>query len=231
MIVKVEAYSPEGFKVCFEANVHNMKEARKFTQVAAQSGFTPEPPEAGATETETITSVIRREKINDDGTVTPIIDMYPNWRGEYGQYRFVGVYLNSDEDVRQFEHHSGLKVQDLPLFDSQTPWKRHPQRPKSQEVKCKPFIAIKRFTGEEKEIEGKLQKVYRLIGYEEIAPPADPEPDPQRPASSPPASGQPKPTLMPQPLRGQRLPLSTPPRPAAPPSAAHPGAPLASTHR
>jgi hypothetical protein len=223
MIVKVEAYSPEGLKVTLETNVHNMREALQFTQAAAKSGFTSEPLEAGAIETETISSVIRREKTNDDGSVTPIIDMYPPWRGKNGQFRFCGVYLNSEEDVRQFEHYSGLRVKDLPLFDSQTPWKRHPQRPKAQEVKCKPFTAVKRFTGEEKEIEGKLQKVYRLVRYEEIDPPA--EPALSRSAASTPISSPQKPTLLPQ-QRGQRLPPSVPSHPAAPPSAAHPGSPF-----
>lgn len=56
--------------------------------------------------------VVRRVKANDDGTETPVIDLYP----PRANFRILGVYLNDEGAVRAFEQAAGLTLVDLPLY-------------------------------------------------------------------------------------------------------------------
>jgi hypothetical protein len=187
MNVTFEGYSPEGFKMTFSHQFSTFREALDFTANAIKSGVTPVVPDAEAYKEETIVTVIRREKINDDESVTPIIDMYPAWKGEYGQFRFVGVYLNTAADIEAFEMQSGLSLDAIPLYDSQAPLQRKQGRRDRKETTCRPFVARKRVTGE-KEIDGETQKVWKFVGYGSNAVPSaapattDPTPSPDTPA-------------------------------------------------
>lgn len=187
MNVTFEGYSPEGFKMIFAHEFRTFREALDFTASAVKSGVTPAAPDLDAYKEETITTVIRREKINDDGSVTPVIDMYPAWKGDYGQFRFVGVYLNTQADKETFEMNAGLSVDAIPLYDSQAPLQRKQGRTARSETPCRPFVARKRVTGE-KEIDGETQKVWKFVGYGAAATPAtspaatDPTPSPDAPA-------------------------------------------------
>lgn len=222
MNMTVKAFSPEGFEITLSADVRSMGEALQFTANAAQAGFTP-VPEVGKRKSEIITVVIRREKVNDDGSVTPVVDLYPAWGvRNYGQYRFSFVYLNSEAQIREFEDRAWVKLDDMPLFDNQQPYKRHPKRKASMEVVCKPFVAIKEYGGE-KDIGGRMQHTWDFAGYGEIPGKAD--------AAPAPATAQ-KPTLPPQ-NKTARPPVQLPPpgqiRPAVPPQSAIPtnqGSPL-----
>lgn len=62
---------------------------------------------------EQIGFVVRREKENGDSTATPLVDLY----GTQDNYRKVGIYLNTDADVAQFEAATGLRLSNLPLYD------------------------------------------------------------------------------------------------------------------
>jgi hypothetical protein len=201
MNIKVEGYSPDGFKVTLEGNVANFHAAQRFAQDALRAGFTPTAPDIGKRKNEIITTVIRREHIDEKGKVTPVVDLYPSWGvRDYGQFRFVGMYLNSEEDIRQFESRSGVKLADLPLYNGQNPWKRNQQRPASYEIKCKPFVAVKEYEGE-KEIGGKMQQVWKFVRYGEMPTAAAPDPAPvappvQRPTLPAPSTKQaPRPAM------------------------------------
>jgi hypothetical protein len=52
-------------------------------------------------------------KTNDDGSETPVIDLYP----ERANFRILVLYLNTEQDVRAFETACGVHLQDLPLYD------------------------------------------------------------------------------------------------------------------
>jgi len=99
---------------------------------------------------ETITTVVRREHINQQsGVVTPVIDMYPDF-GEggdppYGTYRFTGHYLNKPADIERFLMLSGFDdLDELPLYDSQGPLQRTPGRDHRCEILVhRSFQAIK----------------------------------------------------------------------------------------
>jgi hypothetical protein len=57
--------------------------------------------------------VARRQKKNDDGTTTPVLDLYSPH--EAMKFKYLSVYLNTPDDVTAFEVASGLKVNGLPL--------------------------------------------------------------------------------------------------------------------
>lgn len=128
----------------------------------------PDPAEVTGEKTETITCVVKRMHVGKDNRETPVVDFYPSWQGEYGQYRFVGVYLNTPEQVAEFEQHSGLKLADMPLYDSQAPLQRSASRRNKAEIDCTPFTARKLPDGE-KVIDGKPQIVWKFAGYAEAA--------------------------------------------------------------
>jgi len=201
MNITLNAYSPDGFKVTLTADVLTMKDALAFSDAAAKSGFTLTPVERRE---ELITTVVRREHVDDKGSVTPVIDMYPTWKGDYGQFRFTGVYLNTPDDIAQFEAHAGLRLTDIPLYDSEMPLKRKTVRMNPVETKCKPFMALKRAAGE-KEIDGTLQVVWKFAGYASAASSipvtvTDSTPSPDAPlASRPvlPAAGSMRPASVP----------------------------------
>jgi hypothetical protein len=62
---------------------------------------------------EQIGFVVRREKENEDKTVTPVIDLYP----AQGNFRVLGIYLNTAEEEIAFQQATGLKIFSLPLYD------------------------------------------------------------------------------------------------------------------
>lgn len=146
---------------------------------------------------ETITTVVRRVHVDDKGTETPLLDFYPDWRGNFGQYHFCGVYLNTPEDISQFEKHSGLKLQDIPIYESQGPMKRTKGRTHRCEIRCKmPFKATKSPTTQ-KEIDGKLEMQYKFAGYSS----ADKQPETPLPQPPPPPAQQPGPRVLDKPAQ------------------------------
>jgi len=62
---------------------------------------------------ETIVGVVRRAKANDDGSETPVIDLYP----DRANFRILGIYLNNEQDIQAFEKAVGVKLRDLPLYE------------------------------------------------------------------------------------------------------------------
>lgn len=62
---------------------------------------------------EQIGFAVRREKANDDGSATPIVDVYP----VNGNFRILGIYLNASDDVTAFETATGLRIASMPLYD------------------------------------------------------------------------------------------------------------------
>lgn len=81
----------------------------------------------GVFKTVQIAAVMRRKHTNKkDGSVVDIIDMYPPWNssGTYGRMKAVHEYLDHDWQTKRFEDYSGLKVDDIPVYDGQTAFVR-----------------------------------------------------------------------------------------------------------
>ncbi len=62
---------------------------------------------------EEIRHVVRRVKNNDDGSETPVIDLYP----ERANFRILGMYLNTPADVQTFESVCRVRLSELPLYE------------------------------------------------------------------------------------------------------------------
>ena len=58
--------------------------------------------------------VLRRSKDNQDGSETPIIDLYS--ANDQLTWKVLSVYLNTDDDVAAFERAAGVRLTDIPLF-------------------------------------------------------------------------------------------------------------------
>lgn len=87
------------------------------------AGWLPNPAslEDGEQEHE-IGAVLRCVQFNDDESETPVIDLYP--ANDRLKYKLLRVYLNTAEDIKAFEKSCGVKLADLPLYESNTGIKR-----------------------------------------------------------------------------------------------------------
>lgn len=105
-------------KVSFTFPIRNEMEAyaqaKAITDKLIADGFTLHEPGLDVGEVkEQVGYVSRRQKKNDDATITPIIDVYsPN---EAMKFKFISVYLNTSDNVADFEKASGHKLSSLPL--------------------------------------------------------------------------------------------------------------------
>lgn len=61
---------------------------------------------------EEVSMFVRREKAEDDGTFTPIIDMYNNT----GKFRIIHAYLNDEVAIKDFEAATGIELLGMPLW-------------------------------------------------------------------------------------------------------------------
>ena len=141
---------------------------------------------------EMIVTVMRREKPADG---TPIIDFYPAWStggGDepFGTYKYLHIYLNLDNPqlTADFLAASGFKsLNDIPLYDGQSPLKRTKGRvhPKETAVPT-PFFVVKKQGDEKIGSDGQPYRPWEFVRYENGG-----TSQPQRPAA--PATGFPIP--------------------------------------
>lgn len=165
-------YSTSGFELPqIVVRAETPEELATLLRGLATNGITatpPDPSEVTGEKSETITVIVKRIHIGKNNQETPVIDLYPNWQGDYGQYRFVGVYLNTPDQITEFEQHAGVRVADLPVYESQAPLQRNAARRNRCEIACTPFLARKAPDGE-KEIDGKVQQTYKFGGFAPLA--------------------------------------------------------------
>lgn len=114
---------PNGAKVSFTLPVNldtAFEEALAFTNAMLAKGFTQsEPGLEDGEKREQIGYVALREKTNNDGTITPVLDIYVN--NDRMKFRFLAVYLDTDEDIKAFETVSGLRVVNIPVNPTDSP--------------------------------------------------------------------------------------------------------------
>lgn len=129
--IQIKAYTSDGFEVVFTLpNAAVADAAAKLAQVRA-AGYLAYQPEPVESERQPIMSVMHH--LGESGS--PVIAAYPAWKyeGKYGEYKFASIYLDSPEDIAQFEAQSGLKLDDIPLCDGEAGVrrkynaKRHPK--------------------------------------------------------------------------------------------------------
>ena len=117
-------YHPRGPKVRLPVHagyqeplgfVYDAHEALAAVDQYLDAGWLIDAPglEAGERKEE-IGYVVRRSKENQDGTETPIVDLYDADDGR--KFKLLSVYLNTDDDRAAFERASGLRLNDIPLY-------------------------------------------------------------------------------------------------------------------
>jgi hypothetical protein len=95
------------------------------------AGFTPDAVQT-AVQTAVIDRVVRRQHVRD-GRRTPVIDMY-----QVGQQkRFLGVYLNTPQEIEAFEAAAGARLESLPLCDADAPLQLDVE---AQQERAKKFV-------------------------------------------------------------------------------------------
>jgi predicted nucleic acid-binding Zn finger protein len=119
-------YHPSGVQVTLPIPLVGMitreqaKAASQSVDAYLASGWMPDLAGLEQGETlELITHIVRRQKKDDEGGVTPLVDLYAN-----GNFRLLSVYLNNVEDLEAFKSVFGFPVADLPLCASKVPLKR-----------------------------------------------------------------------------------------------------------
>jgi hypothetical protein len=85
-----------------------------------QTGWLPDVNGLEQGETlEKVSHLCRREKRNDDGTTSQLVDVYTG-----GNFRTVCVYHDDQDDLETFKAAFGYPVTDIPLYDGDVPIER-----------------------------------------------------------------------------------------------------------
>lgn len=151
-------------------------ETYKLTPLTGQAASTSAAPAADGSviETKKAHTFIRRNQRNKNpkpgqGQTTPIIDIYPPYvrgaNGVYGVYPLCSVWLNSDEQIAEFEKATGLVLADLPLYASQTPAMRDPDYVADWEIGLESPIDIQIKTSPKTKEDGTPGKQVRLHSW------------------------------------------------------------------
>ena len=131
----IRAFTSDGFQVSLTFAVTTAAEAVAKLAEVREAGFLASQPESQGGERQAIASVMRH--LSDKGT--PVVAAYPAWKYEwkYGEYKFASLYMDSPEDIVQFEAQSGLKLEDIPLSDGEAGVRRRfgSKNPKEMAVK------------------------------------------------------------------------------------------------
>jgi len=112
-----KAYHPSGLLVRLPLTGQPTDYVGMLANVTAAlaAGFLAVAPGAGEGEhKDEVGYVVKREKENQDHTVTPVIDLYV--ADDAMKFATLSVYLNTAEQVAAFEFASGVKVSALPLY-------------------------------------------------------------------------------------------------------------------
>lgn len=163
-----KVWAPQGVDVIVRTPVSNPHALLTLITDYMSAGFSANPPGIINLESDeqkkTIAIAVRREKRNDDGSVSPVIDVY----ADRDQYRFTSIYLDTPDEITDFEAHAGVKLANMPLYESQSPLQRDLMHQHRVEVACKPFDAIRRENGEQN-IGGVTRMTYRFDRYADSA--------------------------------------------------------------
>lgn len=117
----VKGYTADGFQVSITLAVDPANLAQWIANAmnAIRAGGI-HPREQGSEPgelTETLFAVIRRSKVNDDGSETPVMDLY----SEQFEFKVLHVYLNTKDDVQAFVSATGLTLDSIPYYEGNAP--------------------------------------------------------------------------------------------------------------
>ncbi len=109
-----KVYHPSGLQVTLPMPV-DPAVAFVHVQTILETGWLVIAPSLEAGEQlEEIAYVVRKSKFNDDDTETPILDAYT----ERGNFRMVGIYLNTANDIEAFIQAAGVTLDKIPMYEA-----------------------------------------------------------------------------------------------------------------
>lgn len=117
-VTNTRLYHRSGAAVSIALEGSLPEEIDKAIQGFLDAGFTVLAPglEEGE-QKEEVGFVVRREKFNQDKSVTPIVDLYANH--DAMKHPILSIYLNTQEDVSAFEVAAGTRLISLPLYEGE----------------------------------------------------------------------------------------------------------------
>jgi len=133
---------------------------------------------------ETISAVVRRAKVNKDESETPVIDLYP----DRANFRILGIYLNTEQDIQAFEKATGMKLSDLPLYDGDNSIERG-KGPKTDKYVIALKQPVKVVFKANPKWEGEEDMNHQKRVFVRWMPQAQPPSDAQKPAGDAPKPG------------------------------------------
>lgn len=171
--IYIKAYSADGFQIGLTLPALTVADAMRHLEDVRAHGLLTTLPVDGGLESgesaETITMAVKRMKKNRKEETRPIIDVY--WDG--AGFKFVSIYLDTDEQIADFEAVSGLKVAAMPKYPSTAPLTAGDEETREFEVKVKtPFIAVRKPADKEVDINGKMVRPWHFVRYGTLATPA-----------------------------------------------------------
>jgi hypothetical protein len=165
----IRCYSPDGYQMAVTLPVTSVADALRHLADIRAAGLTATLPVAGGLDdgesADTITTVVRREKENKHGNLVSIIDCY--WEG--AEYSFATIYLDEPAQIAEFELHSGQRVNDMPVYESDNAKRLDATKPSRYERKCTPFVAVRKKADKEVKVKGEMVRPWRFVRYGTLA--------------------------------------------------------------
>lgn len=145
----VKMYHPCGALVTLPVVSQWKDKAKGFDYLAAFTavsdmigvGFTVNAPSLDDGEKrQEVGFIVRREKENQDRSLTPIIDLYSTNPAE--SFKFLSIYLNNDAQVEAFERASGVKLTNVKVFPGAAPERGKSKQSDAFITPVRPFPVI-----------------------------------------------------------------------------------------
>jgi hypothetical protein len=109
----VTGYLPDGFKVSLTLLLTAERDVQFWMNYVRSQGILPrEPGVAAGEQSQDITAILRMGKVNEDGTESDILCLYP----DRFNFAFLKVYLNTETDRTLASAALGVKVDQLLVF-------------------------------------------------------------------------------------------------------------------
>lgn len=173
-------FHPTGVKVTFTV-ASDLSAVNAAITAALAAGYSVNAPglQAGE-ERESVGSVVRFNQKNSDSTITPRIFFFPD--NDKLVRKICAHYLNTTEDIQEFERVTGLTVSNLPVWSAKaTPDKNDAKDAGVLITVKKPFNVVYILNPEYKGEGDKENTKYKFIRYEATA--ANPTPPSSSPAN------------------------------------------------
>jgi hypothetical protein len=186
----IRCFSADGYQMALTLPITSVADALRHLADIRAAGLTATLSVAGGLESgeqaKSITMAVKRMKKNRTGETRPVMDVY----SDGDEFKFVTIYLDTDEQVSEFEQHSGLRVSTMPKYPSTAPLNAGTEETREFEVRVKtPFIVVRKPAPKEVIINDQPVRPWDFVRYGTLAvqaPQSDAKQTPPPPAQTAP---------------------------------------------